>query len=589
MQYRGRRAEARRSPRNGGAMPAALWAGIGLVVSTLTGGSAYAQETPPFSSRDPSAALPPAPPSGSPLEQQQRPGAPTAASPAVSTMVLKEANFVGAVALTQAQLEPAWAALRDKPVSLQDLRGVAARAEAIYAAAGFPFVAVIVPPQEVIDGRVAFQVVEGRISDLTILGLDPVARRQVAAAFEPVVGRTPLPLSAVEAAYERAQAVPGLAVAGAVRRGSQPGGMDLVIQAKRKSWRAYANVNNFYSEPVGPWGALVGVDYNGASRFGDRTSAQFYSTFDISEQQVLKLSHTRVLSADATSLNVEYLRAWARPRGTVSALDLATDVVFGRVEISQPLIRSHPLALTLTAGVELTNQETLAFSSTTLAHDHIRVAVGRLNGLWRTRWQTTSFSAEVRRGLNIWGASQSGDANLSRFGADPQATVLRGSIQTEARGPFGTAFGLTVLGQRSTSSLVTPEEFSVGNLTLGRGYDPGASFGDSALGASLEWRLKPFAVAKSLQAQPFVFYDRVRVWNEEAAAPNGRTLESAGGGVRLVIAEKARLDLTYAAPQDPPLGFGEKKPGARLLVNLTIGIPEAFQGLGHLFRHGAAK
>ncbi|HZZ36321.1 MAG TPA: POTRA domain-containing protein [Caulobacteraceae bacterium] len=504
-------------------------------------------------------------------------------------MVLKEASFVGASALTQAQLEAAWSSLRDKPVSLQDLRAIAARAEAIYAAAGYPFVAILVPPQEVVDGKVSFQVIEGRISDLTILGLDPVARRQVAAAFEPVVGRTPLPLSAVESAYERAQAVPGLAVAGAVRRGSQPGGMDLVIQAKRKTWRAYANVNNFYSEPVGPWGALVGVDYNGASRFGDRTSAQFYSTFDISEQQVLKLSHTRVLSADATSLNVEFLRAWARPRGTVSALDLATDVVFGRAEISQPLIRSQPLALTLTAGVELTDQETQAFSSTTLAHDHIRVAVGRLNGLWRTSWQTTSFSAEFRRGLNIWGASQSGDADLSRFGADPQATVLRGSIQTEARGPFGTAFGLTVLGQRSTSSLVTPEEFSVGNLTLGRGYDPGASFGDSALGASLEWRLKPFAVAKSLQAQPFVFYDRVRVWNEEAAAPNGRTLESAGGGVRLVIAEKARLDLTYAAPQDPPLGFGEKTPGARLLVNLTIGIPEAFQGLGHLFRHGAAK
>src|SRR5207244_13182962 len=121
--------------------------------------------------------------------------------------------------------------------------------------------------------------------------------------------------AAVESPYERAQAVPGLSVAGAVRRGSQPGGMDLVVQAKRRAWRAYANVNNFYSEPVGPWGALVGVDYNGASRWGDRTSAQFYSTFDISEQQVIKLSHTRVLGPDATSVNLAYLRAWARPPG----------------------------------------------------------------------------------------------------------------------------------------------------------------------------------------------------------------------------------------------------------------------------------
>jgi len=219
----------------------------------------------------------------------------------------------------------------------------------------------------------------------------------------------------------------------------------------------------------------------------------------------------------------------------------------------------------------------------------VRIAVGRLNGLWRTPWQVSSFSVEVRKGLNAWGASRRGDVNLSRVNANPQATVLRVSLQTEARGPIGTSFGLTVLGQRSTSSLVTPEEFSVGNLTVGRGYDPGAAFGDSALGVGIEGRLKPFTVGKSVQAQPFVFYDRVKVWNEDPGAPNGRTLESAGGGVHLLLAQRARLDLTYAVPRDAPLGFGEPRPGGRLLVNLTLGIPEAFQGLGRIFNRGAAK
>src|SRR5260221_3694042 len=443
------------------------WRGVGLLIGLLTiANSADAQETPPFSSRDPAAALPQTQPPTNPIERPAGPSPSPAAEPPVSTMVLKGARFAG---------------------------------------------------------------------------------------------------------------------------GSQPGGLDLVVQAKRRPWRAYANVNNFYSEPVGPWGALVGVDYNGGSRYGDRSSGQFYSTFDISEQQVLKLSHTRVLNADATSLSFEFLRAWARPRGTIAALDLATDVVFGLAEVSQPLIRSRPFVLTASAGLELTDQETQAFGSATLAHDHVRVAVGRLNGLWRSGWQVTSFSAEIRKGLNALGASQSGDPNLSRFGADPQATVLRGSVQTEAKGPLGTSFGLSVLGQRSTSSLVTPEEFSVGNLTIGRGYDPGASFGDSALGASVDWRLKPFVVTRSLQAQPFVFYDRVRVWNEEPGAPNGRTLEAVGGGVRLILADRARLGLTYPGPRDAPLGLGERRPGARLLVNLTIGIPQACRGLGHIFSRGAER
>src|SRR5260221_1868579 len=377
--WRASRADAWASPR---------WRGVGLLIGLLTiANSADAQETPPFSSRDPAAALPQTPPPTNPIERPAGPSPSPAAEPPVSTMVLKGARFAGAVAVSQAQLAEAWAPYRDKPVGLRDLRVIAARAGLIYAQAGFPFVAILVPPQQVPDGQVEFQVVEGKISDLTILGLDPVARRQVEAAFAPIVGHAPLALSSVEAAYERAQAVPGLSVAGAVRQGIQPGGLDLVVQAKRRAWRAYANVHNFYSEPVGPWGALVGVDYNGGSRYGDRSSAQFYSTFDISEQQVLKLSHTRVVNADATSLSFEVLRAWGRPRGNIAALDLATDVVFGLAEVSQPLIRSRPFVLTASAGLELTDQETQAFGSATLAHDHVPVAVGRLNRLLRARWQ----------------------------------------------------------------------------------------------------------------------------------------------------------------------------------------------------------
>jgi hypothetical protein len=210
-------------------------------------------------------------------------------------------------------------ALQGRTVTLDDLRIIASSVEAAHADAGFPFVAVIVPPQDVKDGLVDFEVVEGRVSDLTILGADPVARRQADAAFRGLIDRHPLPLTEIETAYEQARAVPGLAVVGSLRRGSRPGGMDLVVQARRRPWRTYVNVNNLYPDPTGPWGVLAGAEHNGRSTYGDQTTLQLYTTLDPGEQTVLRASHFRRLNARGTAVSLSGVYARRTPRGGGSA------------------------------------------------------------------------------------------------------------------------------------------------------------------------------------------------------------------------------------------------------------------------------
>ena len=95
-------------------------------------------------------------------------------------------------------------------MTLADLRAIGHRAEAIYAQAGYPFVAIVLRVQEVKDGIVNYDVVEGRISDLTVLGSNVAARRQATAALQPLVNRTPLSLGDVETAYQLAKQIPGI-------------------------------------------------------------------------------------------------------------------------------------------------------------------------------------------------------------------------------------------------------------------------------------------------------------------------------------------------------------------------------------------
>lgn len=561
----------------------------------LSAGAAAARTAQPLTPRDPSAALPPPPPASQPLDTRsvQAQGAAPTGDPSTTAgqFVFRAGRFTGGGSIPAARLDAAWTPYVGRTVSLADLRTIASAAEQIYADAGLPFVAVLVPPQEVRDGTVEFQVIEGRVTDITVLGRNPDARRQATRAFQPLLGLQPLPVDRIERAYDLARDIPGLSLAGSLRRGSQAGGMDLVIQAERRDWRFYANANNFYPEAVGPWGVLLGADYYGGSLYGDQTSVQLYSTTDGEEQRVLRFSHSRRLNSSGTAVSLTLLGADANPQGAVAPLDLATDVFAARAEVTQPFIRRGDFELDGALAFEWTDQKTQVFSSVRLTEDNLRILVARVFGrLGRENgrlWARYGF--ELRQGVDIAGASQPGDFALSRFGADPQGTVLRFALQGEARATDHARLAWRAEGQWSNDSLTAPEEYTVGNLTIGRGYEPGASYGDRAVALSLEGQLGPYRPREWLALTPYVFADAVKVWNEEPLAPNDRWVRSYGVGVRFDFPDRARLDVFWANPQDAPLGLGESRPQPRVFVNLTVALPDAFAGIGRMFGRGASR
>jgi hemolysin activation/secretion protein len=106
---------------------------------------------------------------------------------------------------------------------------------------------------------------------------------------------------------------------------------------------------------------------------------------------------------------------------------------------------------------------------------------------------------------------------------------------------------------------------------------------------STELRAGPFPINKALQIEPFAFYDVISLWNDGVAAFQHRTLNSVGGGARFQLNTIAHMDLVYAQPIVPPLGLGERRPGPTLLVNLTIGLNDAFAAIHQKIAAGIAK
>ena len=541
------------------------------VAWVLSAAPTFAQ---PITSRsDPARALPPEPGGRSAPLKLPVPSASGPGTDVAARFVLRQVEFNGATALSALVLEPTWIGFRDKPVSLADLRAIRDRVEALYAAKGYPFVAVVTRPQPVRDGVVHFTVVEGRISDLTVLSADPAARRQATAALATIVDVAPLPLARVDEAYQLAREVPGLAIAGALRRGSRPGGMDLLVDARRQAWRTYLNINNLYAGPVGRWGVLLGADYNGTSRFGDQTSAQIFAAPG-GEQKSARLVYLRRLDPQGLALSVGLLVSHADPQGVYAPLELATRAADLRLEISQPFVRRAAYGLTGFVALEGSDQQTRVFRTIALTQDKSRVASLGLRGAWTSSAGRISAALELRQGVQAAGSSRASDPGLSRVEADPKATVGRLTLEGETATRGGWSLGGRVEAQAATASLLASEEYGVGALSIGRGFDPGAALGDQAVAASVELRAPSIRLRPGLMGQPFVFADAARLWNYEPGSVNGRTLGAFGAGLRLSLTNGARLDLTYAQAANAPLGQGEKKPPGRLQVNFTTSLDQ---------------
>jgi hemolysin activation/secretion protein len=233
-------------------------------------------------------------------------------------------------------------------------------------------------------------------------------------------------------------------------------------------------------------------------------------------------------------------------------------------------------------GFEYVNQRTKTLSvggSAPFSRDRISVAYARIDASLRdpradgsSNW-TLDGGIEVRKGLDIFGATPLRQVvngfSASRFDGDSKATVIRGTLEGTLR--LGKAVTLTgsAFGQWANNALLNIEEFSIGNLTYGRGFDPGANGADRAYAFRIEPRVR-VVDSRRFKVEVSTFYDNIRIWNlDRGTVETKRTLDSVGGGLRIMADNRFILDFTYAKPLKLALSTAERRPTERLLVSLT--------------------
>ncbi len=480
---------------------------------------------------------------------------------------------------------------QDLPVSVVcDIRD---RAATMLRAKGY-LAAVRVPPQTISDGVVKLDILSARLTRVEVRG-DAGANEGLLQRYLSRLDDQPV-FNIVDA--ERylllARDIPGMDARLTLRPGAVPGEVVGEVTVTRTPILIDGSTQNYGSRDVGRWGSINRARFTGLTGMGDMTTVSFYSTPDFDEQKVLQLAHEFRVGGEGLRFGASYTYAWTRP--DITGFNIRSNTQIVSLFASYPLVLTQARRITLGGGLDIIDQD-IKLGSTPLNRDRIRVFNLRADGIWidpasvagkrgyspsEPHW-SLGASVEARQGVNFLGASNDcgpggaacflpGAVPLTRIEAKPDAFLVRANAQAEWRPTKLFTLSLAPRAQWASDPLVAYEEFSGGNFTVGRGFDPGTIIGDKGVAVSAEARYGSFVPAnrKAFAFQPFAFFDAAWVWNTDSAfnGLNPQKLYSAGGGMRVAWGDRARLDVALAVPLNRG-GFLTERPDPRLLISFT--------------------
>lgn len=490
-------------------------------------------------------------------------------------------------------LKESWAEFAGHEVPVARLCDVRDRAATMLRRWGY-VAAIQIPPQRIEKGGVVrFDVLLAKLVSVRVRGKAGPSANLIAAHLNKLVDQPFFNSFAAERHLLLAGDLPGYDVRLILRpAGTVPGEVIGDVEVRRQPVEVAAAIQNYGSQAVGRIGGLVQLRLNDLLGLGDSSRISLYNTTQTREQTVLQLGEELNLGTSGLRLNGDFVYAWTRP--DVVNRKFKAHTLTATTELGYPIVRKRQFTVMGAGGLDWIDQS-LYFSAVRISADRLRVAFLRANvealdlsslsgalgySSQEPKWRLNG-QIELRKGLAGLGASADCGAipaackfpntPTSRKTANPQGLVARAQAQFDYRPTPDWTLSLAPRAQISDSALLGFEQFSAGNYTIGRGFDPGTIQGDDGAGFSLEMRygrLTP-ASSRDLALQPYVFYDSAWSWTKgPTTGPDHFHLHSIGGGLRTQWGGHGRADLTVAVPLDRA-GFQTQTGDVRVLFSLS--------------------
>lgn len=590
-----------------------LIAGAALLAGVLPGGAAQAQQAPPV--QPPEGAAPTreelqgqrqpdegARPSRLTIEDTVERGPCALADPSLAgvRVTFSRVTFAGLPGVPAEALDDAWRDLagREQPVTaLCDVRD---RAATLLRHLGF-LATVQVPPQRIeAGGEVRLTVLAAKLVSVEVRGRPGHAERQIAAHLRALTARPWFNTREAERQLLLLRELPGFDVRLTLRPAhAGPGEVIGEVSVRRRPVELVVGGQNLSSRATGREGAMAQLTLNDLTGLGDRTTISLYNTLQTREQTVVQLAHEFAIGANGLRLGGRFVYGHARP--DIAGGAFTSETWIGAGELSYPVVRSQQVNLAGAAGFEAVDQ-LIDFGGARINADRLRVAYLRIEAVAIDAGSLTGrggfslgeprlrlgLSAELRKGLGGLGASRAcqplanclpPNVPITNLAANPQGGLARAEATIEFRPLRAVTVALRPRAQYASGALLSYEQFTLGNYTVGRGYDPGTVQGDKGVALAAELRLGRLRPKgpDGLALQPYAFADAGWAWTNDNGPTSLRRLVSAGGGMRARWGDRGELNLLVAVPLERAPGQPRLAPARVLLTFSTRLVPWSAQ------------
>ena len=394
-------------------------------------------------------------------------------------------KVTGATHFPEERWRAIFAPLEGQKIVLSDLRDAASKLEDLYRAEGFFLTRVFIAPQEVRDGTLEVQVVEGFLANAFVQAPNDPSRKLTQAMITPVLDQRPVRFLDLEQRLLLLNDIPGMAVTSVLRPGGTLGSSDILLTAVKPPRTAFAAVDNSGSDVVGPINYSIGTTiFQPFGRPGALDMSLAMSGEGFRELQAISGRYATPLGNDGVVGSIGALVAHAAPGGPIRDLDVQSLSGSLSASLRVPLLRSRANSIYLDAGMTL-NRSFVKALGTEINDD--RSTVASLGLQWRQiGWLAgdMTFGVNLLHGVDLFGVAHS-----------RQVVALAGDGQDARAMPPGLQ---PVEGERADVGIGQPNRLDAGQVGLG-GIDHAKGAGRRRAAHHLHDR--PAAVAPAGQGQ----------------------------------------------------------------------------------------
>ncbi|WP_088507529.1 ShlB/FhaC/HecB family hemolysin secretion/activation protein [Burkholderia ubonensis] len=453
-------------------------------------------------------------------------------------------------------LLPLLADLAGRDLSFVDLQQAAERITTYYRERGYVLARAYLPHQEIDNGVVRIDVVEGWYGKVELNNrsrvLD-VALRQPLAGIRPngIVRGADLERSLV-----LLNDLAGVTARGTLRPGEQAGTTDLVVDVDKGPFASGAlEFDNYGDASTGRYRLGASVNVNSPLRLGDQLSLRGLVSNEW--QRYYRAAYQVPVGPLSTRVGIAYSEMRYRLAGELSDLEFHGRASVQSVFVAQPLARGRNLNITAQIQYENKNLHN--------TYGLFDLQTDKNVGLW-------SFSLSGS-GEDHWlGGGRSGLSVILGVGRLRSNDPLEANYYTKAIGSFTklnvSAVRVQSLGRRfqlyaqfnaqlASCNVDSSEKFSLGGPYGVRAYALGAGSGDQGWQASAELR---YLAAPGLQLSTFIDTGRVQLnkqtWRYDR---NTQQMQSTGVGAgwfganrQVTLAAAWTLGSAFASPTRAP-------------------------------------